>query len=493
MSLLPFFILLPLGFMLAALAAGRLGGYLIVLAAPVMIALSVVFALDLQGAPAIVELGGWAPPLGIRLRADGFAAALLVAASITASLVGLFALGEFGPRMKDDPTGRATFWPLFYALWAAVSAVFASHDLFNLYIALEFLTIAAVALTAFGSRSAALRYFLAGMLGSLAYLLGVVLIYARYATLDITLLSANVEADIATLLAAGLMSAGLLVKTALFPMHAWLPPAHGSAPTPASALLSGLVVKAGFFVLLTLWFGALPELAGPAAAHAFGILGSLAVVYGSILALRQSRLKMLIAYSTVAQLGYLVLVFPLAGAGGEATPWPAGAWSGMGFHALSHMMAKAGMFLAAGLMIAGAGDDRIEAMTGLARAMPVTVFAFALCSLSIMALPPSGGFMAKYLLLTAALGAGQWGYALVLIAGGLLAAAYLFRPLSRFMQGGKVPKLRQRPHRALPAIPLALGALTLALGLLSATPHAFIQNSVPGAGGTGLAAPGDGP
>lgn len=485
MTLLAAFVLVPLAFMLAAIALGRRGGYLIVLAGPVMTGLAVWLLLALPGEAAFLELGGWAAPLGIRLQANGFSAAMLAGSAVTASLVGLYALGVFGPHARIDATQRVTFWPLFYALWAAVGAALVSHDLFNLYVAIEFLTLPAVALTAFGSRRAALRYFFAAMLGSLAYLLGVALLFARYATLDIGLLSQMVVPDTTSLIAAGTMSAGLMVKAALFPLHAWLPPAHGKAPAPASALLSALVVKAGFFVLLKLWFGALPALAGPAVIHGFGALGCIAIVYGSLLALRQTRLKRLIAYSTVAQLGYLALVFPLAG-GTQAMPWAAGAWSGMAFQALSHMLAKAGLFLAAGLMMTGAGDDRLASLTGLARAMPATVFGFALCALSIMALPPSGGFMAKYLLLIAAFDAGAWVYAGVLLLGGLLAAAYMLRPLARCMAGDGVPALKARPHPALASVPIAFGVLTLALGLLSAWPHALVQTGLPQAAGSGF-------
>ena len=108
------------------------------------------------------------------------------------------------------------------------------------------------------------------------------------------------------------MTAGLLAKAALYPFHLWLPPAHAGAPAPASAILSGLVVKAPFFLVVRLWFDVMPRLPERAAAQLLGILGAAAIIFGSVVALRQARLKLLIAYSTVAQIGYLFLMFPLA-------------------------------------------------------------------------------------------------------------------------------------------------------------------------------------
>jgi multicomponent Na+:H+ antiporter subunit D len=185
----------------------------------------------------------------------------------------------------------------------------------------------------------------------------------------------------------------------------------------------------------------MPEAAGPVFVQMMGLLGGMAVLYGSLLALRQARLKMIVAYSTVAQLGYLFFIFPLSGGIAGEMPWAAGAWSGGMFHALAHGLAKAAAFLAAGLVIEALGHDRIDDMKGIARAMPVTVFAFGIAAISLMGLPPSGGFMAKYLMLTAALAGGHVVLALVMMAGGLLAAAYLFRPINRAFSGSETPEV----------------------------------------------------
>ena len=217
-----------------------------------------------------------------------------------------------------------------------------------------------------------------------------------------------------------------MAKAALFPLHFWLPPAHANAPAPVSALLSALVVKGAFYILLRLWFEAFPALMTPAVAQAFGVLGAAAILWGSVNALFQPRLKLLIAYSTVAQLGYLFLLFPLAAArdGGFL------AWSGGLIFLGAHACAKTAMFLTAGNILHAAGHDRIKDLDGITHVLPVSAFAFGLAGMSLMGLPPSSGFAGKWLLLSASLAQGQWWWVAVMLVGSLLAAAYVMRVLT---------------------------------------------------------------
>ena len=434
-----------------------------------------------------VILGGWEPPLGIGLAADGMGAAFVAMSAAVMAGVALAARHMMAPALAGDRAAFG-FWPLMLLLWAALNAVFVSRDLFNLYVGLELLSLVAVALVAIGGKAealaAAMRYMIYALAGSLLYLAGVVLTYAAHGTLDIGLLAARNPA-LPDGLALALMTAGLLVKTAIFPFHVWLPPAHGGAPAPASALLSGLVPKASFLIILRLWFEAMPDRAGPAALMLLAALGAAAVIWGSLQALAQARLKMIVAYSTVAQLGYLFLVFPIAGGDGAAQPWAAGAWTGAMFQVLSHGLAKAAMFLAAGLYLAAVGSDRLGDLRGLARAMPMTAFAFALAAVTLMGLPPSGGFTAKYLMMTAAFAAGQWPWALVMALGGLLAAAYLYRPMAVLF--ARESLVEPRPvARARQAVPLVLAGASILLGLFSAAPFEFLQIGRPDAAEEGL-------
>src|SRR5262245_64317606 len=249
-------------------------------------------------------LGGWVPPLGIALRADGLAAVMLVMTAVVICGIGVYARADFGtPAGVNEARAPLVFWTLLLAVWGSLNLVFVSGDLFTLYVALELLTFAAVPLVSLDGRAetlrAALRYLVYALLGSVLYLLGVVLIYGVYGTLDIALLAARVQPEPATLAAAALMTAGLLAKTALFPLHLWLPPAHAGAPPAASAVLSGLVIKGSWFLVVRLWFDVFPDVVTAPSAQLLAGLGAAAILVGNVVALRQARLKLMVAYSTV--------------------------------------------------------------------------------------------------------------------------------------------------------------------------------------------------
>mgnify|MGYP005849383801 CR=1 FL=1 len=421
--------------------------------------------------------GGWDAPLGIVLEADALAALMLAMTAVVGAAVSVYAAAYFDPRSRDDAGSGAGFWPLWLTLWAGLNALFVSGDLFHLYVTLEVLGLASVALVALGGGAAvgaALRYLLVSIAGSLAYLLGLALLYAEYGTLALGALAAAAQPGPATWTAAALMSAGLALKTALFPLHFWLPPAHSSAPAPVSALLSALVVKASFYLVLRLWFTLAP--AGvEAAAPVLGVLGAAAIVAGSLAALAQPRLKLLVAYSTVAQLGYLFVAFPLLAAGAVAL-------QGMVLHALAHACAKAAMFMAAGNVLLAFGSDRLAELPRAGQGLRLSMTAFALAGVSLIGLPPSGGFLAKWLLLTAAGETGQWAWAAVLLAGSLLAAGYVFRALRPVFRDPESARAVKPLPLALELTPLIRAAAALALGLGAGAPLALLA-ARPAAGG----------
>jgi len=472
-------IIVPVIGMIASFVAGGRNAERIALAvmpAGLGIALAIAVGVWWEQVPLVYILGGWAPPLGIALRADGFSAVMLVTAALVIAAAGFYARPLFAtPPELAEGRGPLAFWSLLLGLWAALNMVFLGGDLFNLYVALELLTFAAVPLVCLDGRPetlrAALRYLLFALIGSIFYLLGVALLYGAYGTLDIVLLAERIRAGAvapATLVAGGLMTAGLLAKTALFPLHLWLPPAHANAPAPASAVLSALVVKGSFFLVVRLWFDVMPVLASDIAMGLLGALGGGAILFGSVLALRQQRLKLLIAYSTIAQIGYLFLMFPLA-AGSE--PWNSQAWNGGIMQALSHAFAKAAMFLGAGLVAESLGHDRIADLRGVGRAMPMTLFAFGLGGLSLMGLPPSGGFTAKWLLLQATVESGQWFWAVIVLSGGLLAGGYVYRVVAPALAGSDLA-VKAHPSRRREVIVLTLAIAALLLGF---APQRFLD------------------
>ncbi|MDF2998859.1 MAG: NADH-quinone oxidoreductase subunit [Xanthobacteraceae bacterium] len=428
-----------------------------------------------SGAAMSYALGGWLPPLGLMLRADGAAAALMVMSAILLGLVGLSACAQFRtPDGQREARQPFAFWALLLALWSALNLVFLAQDLFTLFVALELLTFAAVPLVCLNGKAdtlqAALRYLLFALIGSAFYLIGVALLYGTYGRLDFAMLRAVVRDDFATSAAIALMIGGLMAKTAVFPVHLWLPPAHAGAPAPASAVLSALVIKAPFFLIVRLWFDLLPA-HGALAANMLAVLGAASILFCSVLALRQVRLKLMIAYSTVAQVGYLFLMFPLAA--GNA-PFETLAWSGGLMQLASHAFAKAAMFVAAGLIMEALGHDRIDDLAGAAKAAPVSVFAFALAGLSLMGLPPSGGFNAKVMLINASVMLEQWWIAATILAGGILAAGYVFRVVGRAMADAADGVALQRIPRSREAVPLALALCALAIGFVPLQPLAFL-------------------
>jgi formate hydrogenlyase subunit 3/multisubunit Na+/H+ antiporter MnhD subunit len=495
------------GVLLAFAAGGRWVERIVLSILPLglAIAVAIVIAMRQTGAPLVYLLGGWAPPLGVALRADGLSTVMMAIAAVVICAIGIFARADFctpegavearGQRgnsmmrahsASEDARERAddtrpqpgssarepfAFWILLLAIWGALNTVFLAGDLFTLYVALELLTFAAVPLVCLDGRGetlrAALRYLLFALLGSALYLVGTALLYGAYGTLDIVLLSKQVHVTPVTLVAAALMTVGLLAKTALVPLHLWLPPAHAGAPPAASAVLSALVVKGSFFIVVRIWFGVMPALPGIAATQLIAALGASAIVLGSVVALRQERLKLLIAYSTLAQIGYLFLIFPLAFDAGSAQLVNGGALAGGMLQAISHATAKAAMFMSAGLMYASLGHDRITGLGGIGRALPMSVLAFALGGVALIGLPPSGAYLAKGLLLNAATETGQWWWVIVIQAGGIFTGSYVLLVLVHALARADEPVvLRVRVPRIAEAAALALALCSLLLGLV---------------------------
>lgn len=454
-------IVLPLAWATLAFALGPGRGAWVAMAgllAQLWLAFALAQKIGAGGAALAHAVGGWGAPLGIDLAVDGLSAAMLLLTQFVALPLAIYARSYF---KTGDPAG-VWFWPLMGFLLAGLNALFVSADLFNIYVTLELVGLAAVALVAAGGGAqqvaAALRYLFATLLGSGAYLLGVALLYGAYGTVSISTLTPLVtdEAPRLVWIAGILMVSGLMLKTALFPFHFWLPPAHGGAPAPVSALLSALVVKASFYLILRLWLGPLQPLL-PVFAWSMALLGAAAIFWGSWQAIRAVKLKLLIAYSTVAQLGYLFLIFPLL-------TNPAALKAGV-MQIFAHGLAKAGMFAAAGVMIKATGQDTVAGLAGSVERLPVTLFAFGLAGMTLMGLPPSSGFLAKWQIMEAALAQGYWIIAVVALAGGLLAAVYVFRVLRQAFllapEGGTVSAV----PRALEWSAFALAAASVLLGL----------------------------
>jgi len=405
-------------------------------------------------------LGGWMPPIGISLHVKPLGLIFCLLSLGVVALVGFYGLWFYEANQKES----VRFFALMFFLLAGLNLIFLADDLFTLYVALEVVGFSAVGLSALRPQAEPLRasliYLFATLVGSGSYLWGVAILYTHYGTLSLSILS-NIATPSEASVAFGLMALGLALKSALFPFHFWLPKAHANATAPVSALLSALVIKGSFYLLYRLWFDG--GFGGANIGYLLGVLGGIGVLYATIQALLQNRLKYIIAYSTVAQIGYLCIVFGLT----HQNP-SQGAQEGAILLALSHGLAKASMFLSAGLLVYQYKSDHLSHLKGAITHAPLVGFSFALGAVTLMGLPPSLGFFAKWLLLMSAFEGGDYVVAAIFILGGIGAAAYLFRVMMVLLERNenhmshppKLPLRAQIPPLALAIIALLLGMLT---------------------------------
>jgi formate hydrogenlyase subunit 3/multisubunit Na+/H+ antiporter MnhD subunit len=293
------------------------------------------------------------------------------------------------------------------------------------------------------------------------YVLGVGLVYAQTGSLAMDQADAAAIRDVALVL----MLTGLMVKAAIFPLHVWLPHAYGNAPGPVAAIMSAVVGKVALVALWRIWFQTAadpPDLL----ADLLGLVGAVAIVYGALAAYMQPRLKMVIAWSSISQFGFLMLLLPLA----SQT-----AFQGAGFHLLAHGLAKAAMFLAAANIVTVLGSDSIRHLPGLDKRMPLEAFTLALGGVTLIGLPPSGGFTGKWMLLNAAWQQQGWFWLVLIALSGLMSAAYVFRilALTCFHPARRaVHELHARPPKITSLAALLLALLAVIIGLY---PHPALE------------------
>lgn len=448
-------------------AAMVLGTLLLVLLVPLSHAL-------LAGGPLFMNLGGHRAPIAIVLYVDSLALGMLWLMTLLALAVHAYAGVWLNRREHVHGHDYRVLW---LVLWTGLNSLILSGDLFNLYVMLEVTTLGAVSLVMLGGSaravSAAARYLFFALVGSVLFLLGTALVYAEIGLLHMPMIALRADDSPAIVVALLTITVGVAMKAALFPLHAWLPIAHASAPTPASAVLSAAVATAGVYLLLRLWLGPFAGTWTVATAQGIGAIGAAGIVYGSAQALRQQRIKVIVAYSTVAQLGYLLLLVPLA----QSTF----AWQGAIYHAVTHGLAKAGIFLAVGNLILAIGNDRLENLPGADQFAAKNVLVIGMAGAAIAGLPPTGGFLAKWWLLGAALEQGQWWWVAVIALGSLLAAAYMFRILHYALrkpenraEADERTAEKHLPH-ALLWPPALLALAVIGLGFAGDTVAPFLQ------------------
>ncbi|MBK1646303.1 sodium:proton antiporter [Thiocapsa imhoffii] len=395
-----------------------------------------------------------APPLGIHLHAD--AVSLLLVALLTFAVALVAAFLWQGARAPHWQSRQA--FVLIMLLSAGCNGMLLTGDLFNLYVFIEIAGVSAYLLSALRRDAAALeaglKYLIIGAVSAVFILFATVLTYITTGTLNLAAIGmafADIPAAMQILIGL-LLLVGLGIKAELFPFNVWVPEIYRGSDPEASALFSGVVVKAFLFVLFNLVF---LILADPAVVGRWlMILGGVTMVIAELTALRQRDLRRMLAYSSLGQVGLITLALGFA----ETTVVAGGL-----FHLVNHTLAKLLLFMVAALMLSRASSGHLDALTGIARRLPLAAGLFVLGSLSMLGLPPLAGFMSKLWIMAGFAEAGVfWPIALILL-GALLEAAYFFRWIALFYRPVPAPRLASDPV----GLPTASSAVTWPLLVLA--------------------------
>jgi multicomponent Na+:H+ antiporter subunit D len=367
------------------------------------------------------DLGGWAPPWGIEYVIDPLSGGLATLITVIALLVAMYA----GPHLSGWSVSRAgIFSSLYLLLTTGLLGIVVTGDLFNLYVFLEISSLAGYALLSSGgirSAVATFRYLLVGTIAATFYLIGVGYLYALTGTLNMADMAARIPAAVDSnvfVVAVAFIVIGLTIKAALFPMHGWLPDVYTYAPAPVTGFISAVMAKVSAYALFrVLYFVLRPEGVVGQALTFLSWAAAVAIVAASLLAIAQRDIRRMLAYSSVGQMGYIVLGLSLG------TPT---AIMGALLHVLNHAIMKGCLFLIAGGVQWRTGICKVEDFIGMSRRMPLTMAAFVVAALSMIGLPPTAGFFSKWYLLTGALDAHAGAFVVALVLSSLLNAVYFF-------------------------------------------------------------------
>lgn len=413
------------------------------------------------------ELGGWPVPFGIGLAVSPLSA-LMVLVITGASLMALL----WGPGSMNSEVGQE-HQSLLYASWllalCGLVGIAVSGDAFNIFVFMEVSSLASYVMVSAGPNRQALtatfKYLITGTVGATFYLIGVGYLYMMTGTLNLADMAtrlADVSSTAPVLIASGFILMGLALKAALFPMHAWMPNAYRFAPTPVAVFFAACSTKVALYVLIRFDFLVLmPHLPG----HADMLVSVLmplsvaAMLVGSAVAIFERDLKRMLGYSSVAQIGYIVLAFSLLS--------PAGLTASI-VHLFNHGLIKGALFMAVGTMVLRTGSSRLDDLAGIGKTMPLTTLAFCLAGVSLIGVPLTAGFISKWYLITAVLEHGALGWLLLaaILVSSLMAVVYVwkvvemayFRTPSNELAGGPTGPRSEAPMGMLIVLWLVVAA-----------------------------------
>jgi multicomponent Na+:H+ antiporter subunit D len=416
--------------------------------------------------PLSYMLGSWAAPWGIEYRVDAANAYLLVLVTAIGAVVVPYA--RCSVEAEIEPEQRTLFWALFLLCLAGLLGIAITGDAFNIFVFLEISSLATYALIALGrdrrALVAAFQYLIMGTLGATFIVIGIGLLYLMTGTLNIADLAqriGDVRQVRPELAALAFLTVGISLKLALFPLHLWLPNAYAYAPTAATAFLAATATKVAVYLLLRFIFTVFAQsqvFANLPLGTALLLLSLAAMLVASTVAIYQSDIKRMFAYSSVAQIGYITLGISFA----SLTGLTAGV-----VHLFNHALAKGAIFLLLGCVALRLGQPSIERVTGLARHMPWTAAGLVVAGLSLVGIPGTVGFVSKWYLVLAALERGWWWVAALLLLSSLLAVVYVWRLVEACYFGEPSPQLKEAREAPLsmlaPAWLLAAGCVLFGL------------------------------
>lgn len=417
-------------------------------------------------------MGAWPPPIGIEFMADALNSTLIVFITLIALCTSCYCNCFLKNKTWLQSGG---FYTLIGLLTVGLCGMTITGDAFNLYVFLEVSSISCYGLVAIGGKRsvlAAFRYLLVGTIGASFYLIAIGMLYSMTGSLnmaDMTIqLRGQMDSPLLILICACL-AAAFGIKMSIFPFHIWQPDAYSFAHPGASPLISGAMSKVPAFAMIRFFFFifGVENWIVANTTEIIGILGAIGMVIGSVMALTQSDFRRMLAYSSIAQLGYIALGIGIGNYYGIA---------GSYLHILNHIFMKGGLFFIIGAIQYRFGIVNIRQFGQLHKKMPFTCFALVMASLSMIGIPPAGGFFSKWYLMQGAMDQHLYLYILVLIVSTLLNAFYFLRVLEKIFISPAAKLEEKAPlcrHSELPLsmlIPIVMfGVGIIAMGFLNST------------------------
>jgi len=396
----------------------------------------VLLAEVLSNGPISYHLGGWAPPWGIEYRVDTLGAYLLMLISAIGALIMPYARASVAREISADK--QAWFYTMYLLCLTGLLGIAITGDAFNIFVFLEVSSLSTYVLIAMGKDRRALlsayQYLIMGTIGATFYVIGIGLLYSVTGTLNLVDLTARISEigpSRPVLAALAFLEVGISLKLALFPLHVWLPNAYAYAPSVVTAFLAATATKVAVYLYLRFLFsvfGVSVVFKGLPVPEILLALSIAAMFGASLVAVFQDNIKRMLAYSSVAQIGYITLGIGLANKMGL---------TGGVVHLINHAMMKGALFMAIGAVVYRVGSARLEDFAGIGRRMPLTMAVFTLGGLSIIGTPGTVGFVSKWYLAVGALDKGWWWLMFLLVASSLVSVVYIgrvveviwFRPL----------------------------------------------------------------